>query len=94
MTNSLMKDYFDLWVLLGDTDLDPIELKRAIGATFIRRKTARLAKVPVGWTDDFSADIGKQIQWRAFLKKNQLKPVDLNEVVQMLRNNFQKIGVI
>jgi hypothetical protein len=94
MTNSRMKDYFDLWVLLGDTDLDPIELKRAIGATFIRRKTARLAKVPVGWTDDFSADIGKQIQWRAFLKKNQLKPVDLNEVVQMLRNNFQKIGVI
>ena len=69
MTNSRIKDYFDLWVLLSDTDLDPIELKSAIGATFIRRKTASLAKVPVGLTDDFSADIGKQTQWRAFFKK-------------------------
>lgn len=57
MTNSRMKDYFDLWVLLGDTDLDPTELKSATDATFVRRKTASLAKVPIGLTDDFSTDI-------------------------------------
>ena len=40
MTNTRMKDYFDLWVLLDDNALDPSEVRRAIDATFERRKMA------------------------------------------------------
>ena len=40
MANSRMKDYFDLWMLLRDRDLDDVELVRAIQATFTRRRTA------------------------------------------------------
>ena len=40
MANSRMKDYFDLWMLLRDADLDDAELVRAIQATFTRRRTA------------------------------------------------------
>lgn len=40
MTNTRMKDYFDLWVLLGENTLDPWELRRAIETTFERRKMA------------------------------------------------------
>lgn len=40
MTNTRMKDYFDLDVLLQGADLDPREVRRAIEATFARRKTA------------------------------------------------------
>ena len=40
MTNTRMKDFFDLWVLLRDTTLDDAELQRAIEATFARRQTA------------------------------------------------------
>jgi hypothetical protein len=38
MANTRMKDYFDLWVLLGENTLDQAELRRAIEATFNRRK--------------------------------------------------------
>ncbi len=37
MTNTRMKDFFDLWVLLHDTTLADAELQRAIEATFTRR---------------------------------------------------------
>ena len=94
MANSRMKDYFDLWVLLRDDDLDPVQLRQAIDATLTRRQTPPLTSVPVGLTDDFAADAGKQTQWRAFLKKNKLEPIALNDVVQMLRNVFQRIGAI
>lgn len=39
MANSRMKDYFDLWILLRDGDLDDAELTRAIQATFLPSRT-------------------------------------------------------
>ena len=46
MANSRMKDYFDLWMLLRDGELDDVKLTHAIEATFTRRRTAprRLAR--------------------------------------------------
>lgn len=38
MANTRMKDYYDLWVLLAENTLDPTEVRRAIEATFERRK--------------------------------------------------------
>jgi hypothetical protein len=40
MANSRMKDYFDLWMLLRDGELDDVKLTHAIEATFTRRRTA------------------------------------------------------
>jgi predicted nucleotidyltransferase component of viral defense system len=94
MANSRMKDYFDLWVLLRDDDLDPAQLHQAIEATLIRRQTPPLSGVPIGLTDAFAADAGKQTQWRAFLKKNKLESIAFNDVIQMLRGAFQRIGAI
>ncbi len=94
MTNSRMKDYFDLWILLRDDDLDPAKLRQAIEATFARRQAPPLTGIPIGLTDGFGADSAKQAQWRAFLKKNKLEPLALSDVVQVLRGAFRKIGVI
>jgi hypothetical protein len=94
MANSRMKDYFDLWMLLRDDDLDKTMLRQAIEATLTRRQTPPLSGIPLGLTDDFAADSAKQAQWRAFLKKNKLEPIAFNEVVQMLRGAFRKIGAI
>jgi hypothetical protein len=94
MANSRMKDYFDLWMLLRDDDLDKTMLCQAIEATLTRRQTPPLSGIPLGLTDDFAADSAKQAQWRAFLKKNKLGPIAFNEVVQMLRGAFRKIGAI
>ena len=51
MTNTRMKDFFDLWVLLHDTTLDDAELQRAIEATFARRQTAIPGTQPIGLGD-------------------------------------------
>jgi hypothetical protein len=94
MTNTRMKDYFDLWVLLDDSTLDPAEIRRAIEATFERRKMPMPTIVPVGFADVFAADATKQTQWNAFLKKNRLEAISLIDVVNKLRSEFHAVGVI
>ena len=94
LANTRMKDYFDLSVLLDDTVLDPSEVRRAIEATFERRKMPMPTTIPVGLTDAFSEDATKHTQWKAFLKKNQLDPIVLADVVNKLRGKFQAVGVI
>ena len=94
MTNTRMKDYFDLWVLLDDNALDPSEMRRAITATFERRKMAMPTIMPVGLSDIFAVDTAKQLQWKAFLNKNRLNEVELKEVVNKLREKFHIAGVV
>lgn len=86
ITNSRMKDYFDLWILSCHTDFDGDTLRRAIRATFDRRKTALPAAVPFGLSDGFAADGQKQTQWLAFLRKNKLQALSLDDTVAMLRD--------
>jgi hypothetical protein len=88
MTNSRMKDFFDLWILLRDPTIDDDELVRAIAATFSRRDTVLPADVPAGLSDAFAADAAKQTQWRAFLKKNDLEIHELGEVITFIRTRF------
>jgi Domain of unknown function (DUF1814). len=85
MANTRLKDYFDLWLLLGEDTLDASQLARAIAATFARRGTALPAAWPVGLTDLFATDTGKQRQWQAFLRKNKLDAPDLEDVIMELR---------
>ena len=92
MTNTRMKDFFDLWVLLQDTTLDDAELQRAIEATFTRRQTAVPGTQPIGLSDAFAEDATKQVQWRAFLKKNRLPAMDLAEVVSYVRERTRSVG--
>ena len=91
MANTRMKDYFDLWVLLGNDCLKTAELRRAIEATFARRQLAMPSNIPSGLSDTFAQDAVKQRQWTAFLKKNRLEALDLAEVVARLRRAFQNI---
>lgn len=85
MTNSRMKDFFDLWVLSLHSTLDAGILRTAITATFNRRGTDLPVITPIGLSDGFAADSGKQTQWRAFIAKNRLNAPPLPEVVTLLR---------
>lgn len=91
MANTRMKDYFDLWVLLQDAQIEAAELKRALNATFARRGAALPSSTPAGLSDAFSADAAKQTQWRAFLKKNRLTDTLLADVVISLRAKYEAI---
>ncbi len=85
MTNSRMKDYLDLWVLLDREKLDANTLVRAITATFIRRGMLVPAILPVGLTDEFATDSARKAMWKTFLKKNEIADKPLSDVVTKLR---------
>jgi len=85
MTNSRLKDYFDLSVLVQRESFDTDLLARAIEATFERRGSAVPVAMPVGLLDEFAHDSSRQALWRAFLKKNELPPERLPDIVDRLR---------
>ena len=72
ITNSRLKDYLDLRVLLDREALNANTLARAIAATFIRRGMPVPAVLPIGLTDEFATDSSRQAMWHAFLKKNEI----------------------
>lgn len=85
MTNSRLKDYLDLSVLLDRETLDTDLLAQAIKATFERRGMAVPAGLPVGLTDEFAHDPSRQALWQAFIKKNELALEPLPAIVDRLR---------
>lgn len=85
ITNSRMKDYLDLSVLLERETLDIDVLTQATKATFERRGMGVPTELPVGLTDEFAHDPSRQALWQAFLKKNELAPEPLTAIVDRLR---------
>ena len=85
MTNSRLKAYLDLSVLLERETLDTDLLGQAIKATFERRGMSMPDDVPIGLTDEFAHDASRQSLWLAFLKKNELPPDPLPGIVERLR---------
>ena len=61
-----MKDYLDVWILLGRDVLDASVLATAIAATFKRRSSAVPAALPIGLSDEFANDASRQALWAAF----------------------------
>jgi predicted nucleotidyltransferase component of viral defense system len=91
MTNSRLKDYFDLSVLLERETLDTGLLAQAIKATFERRGMTVSGALPVGLTDEFSQDASRQALWLAFLNKNELVPEPLPAVIGRLRAGLTSV---
>lgn len=91
MANSRMKDYFDLFTLLGESGLRLDLTARAIQKTFERRKTPLPQAMPLGLGEEFASDKGKIAQWKAFLAKNKLTAPPLDHVVALIRERFREI---
>lgn len=85
MTNSRVKDYFDLSVLLARETFDANLLAQAINATFERRGMVVPAEPPIGLSEEFAHDASRQALWQAFLKKNDLAAEPLAAIVERLR---------
>ena len=90
MTNSRLKDYFDLSVLLERETLDADVLAQAIAATFKRRGMLVPTELPIGLSEEFANDASRQALWRAFLKKNQLVAPPLSNLVLVLASQLQR----
>jgi hypothetical protein len=85
MVNSRLKDFFDLQVLLEREQLDELVLAEAVRRTFAVRSTPLPQQVPMGLSSEFGDDLGKQDQWRAFLRRNEVAEVPLPQVVALIR---------
>lgn len=85
MTNSRVKDYLDLWVMLDRESMNMNTLAQAISATFTRRDMAVPTDLPMGLSDEFAADPSRQALWAAFMRKNDLAMIPLADVVTRIR---------
>ncbi|MGV3526243.1 MAG: nucleotidyl transferase AbiEii/AbiGii toxin family protein [Candidatus Sericytochromatia bacterium] len=85
MTNSRMKDFYDLWILSELFQYDASRIQKALRLTFEGRGTILPTERPLALTETFFADSQKQLQWKAFLKKSGLDhTLDLETVVRKI----------
>jgi predicted nucleotidyltransferase component of viral defense system len=93
LTNSRMKDYWDLWSLISQFNFAAHALLQALYATCERRETPFPKELPVGLTQEFTTDDRKQKQWAAFLKKSGLVSgsLSLTNVISLLGDFFEPL---
>jgi hypothetical protein len=85
LSNSRMKDFFDLWSVLGHLELDGATIAAAIKATFARRGTPIPESPPIGLTTTFATDRDKLSQWSAFTRRLRIsEPPELAVVVDRI----------
>ncbi len=87
MSNTRMKDYRDLWVLLGK-DMDPETVRQACAHTFRIRATELADGMPEGLLPEFAEH--RQADWERYLDRNDVKslPRDLSEIVADLAGHY------
>jgi len=89
MANSRKKDFYDLWALAHEFDLDNAVVTEAIQATFKRRQTPIPTTLPLALSEEFTADPTKLAQWTGFLTRSGLAAdLELADVVAVIRDRF------
>lgn len=84
LTNTRIKDYYDVWLLSQSFEFDEDQLARAIAATFERRGTDIPSATPEGLTPAFGEDEAKQRQWDVFVRDVSVNPGSLQDVVETI----------
>jgi len=86
VTNSRMKDFYDLHQLAEGFAFEGPPLALAVAATFERRRTPIPDGEPLVLTSAFLAAPERQRQWRGFLRRSRLEgPPDLDRLGKQLQ---------
>jgi hypothetical protein len=92
VTNSRMKDFYDVYLLALSFPFEGTSLTRAIYETFKRRGTPLPDSEPLVLTREFLAAPERQTQWRAFLRRGRLDaPPDASKLAEFLRDFLKPI---
>lgn len=98
MSNTRLKDFYDLWVLAEDFSFEGEVLGAALTATFNRRRTPlpQTLDEVVALTPLFTADSQKQQAWKAFLRKHELVTIELSliEVVIIIQEFLLPVSTV
>ena len=84
--NDRMKDFFDIWLLSQQVEIQGATLTKAIRATFKNRKTPLPTNMPTALTSEFA--MLRQEDWERFLRRSDLNALEypsLDEVISVLR---------
>ncbi len=88
-SNSRMKDFFDVYQLFTNHEIDKELLAEAIVGTFKNRNTPYRENLAL-FTDKFATDATRNIWWKAFLKKIRWKEqIDFSVVMKCIKENLQ-----
>lgn len=88
-SNSRMKDFFDVYQLFINHDIDRSLLAEAIVSTFKNRNTIYRENIAL-FTEDFAHNTIRNIGWKAFLKKIRWKEqLDFSVVMNCIKENLQ-----
>ena len=88
---SRMKDYFDVWFLMSNHEIDKDRLQKAILTTFEKRSTP-LEDFKYIFSDEFKSDKDKARQWEAFLNRTSIDvETSFEEVVDKMASFLNPI---
>ena len=79
---SRWKDYYDLWLILGNFEIEDESVHNAILMTFENRATPVPTARPISLTPDFGAKYREN--WLAFLRKNQLQHAEIDDLLTLV----------
>lgn len=93
LTNSRMKDFYDIWNLSRNFDFSGEVLSRAVKET-LKKRQYELEKTSVEFLDTFAGDEQKNSQWKSFVEKTKLDdaPDSFANVVHAIRLFIQPIA--
>lgn len=90
LANGRYKDFYDIYVLSANYDLDGNELKKAILETFKHRKSG--FDDIVAFEADFTEDSVRQGRWSAFIKKKKaMMNVEFTEAIEQSKKLLMPI---
>ncbi len=86
--NSRMKDFFDVYRILSNYNLDEILLEQAINATFDNRRTIVEKDAPL-FTETFAEDDMRVRFWNGFIRKIKWKEqIEFKTVWELIMNRL------
>lgn len=88
--NSRMKDFYDVFTIIQNQQLDNETLKSAIIQTFENRNTA-LNLDSVVFTEEFYKDQQRQSMWNAYLKKINAATIAFEEVIVSIKTRMVSV---
>ncbi|NGX37356.1 MAG: hypothetical protein K1000chlam2_00510 [Chlamydiae bacterium] len=84
--NTRMKDFYDLWTILKQHEIQPDHLEQAVKEVFANRKTS--LKYPIAFASVFYDAKETQQRWNTFLSSMGQESIELKEIIQKLSPFF------
>lgn len=88
LVNTRMKDFYDLWTILREHEIQPSKLSIAIHEVFANRKTP--LKPPIAFTAEFYDNKETQKRWNNFLAAMGKQQIKFEDVILELSKSTSR----